>query len=285
MPEEYPRPLDPPANWTGPLRAGLLGSGIEGSLSPVIHGVAASHHGISCDFQLYDHPAGTNLSPLLKRLHDEGLRGLSVTMPFKQQLDQHLVGMSPAAISIGAVNLLVRSEHGWVGDNTDHSGFLAPLARRRLAFERPLLMGCGGAARAAAHVLASMPFVSEVLLLCRNQQAARALKEEFDTPEKPWLLLDPASTIHPRADLLINATPLGMQDGDELPCPADWLDEHSVAYDMVYRPRQTRWLKEAEARGAGVIQGIEMLVEQARPAFKAWTGLELPVSQVMEALK
>ncbi len=285
MPEEYPRPLDPPANWTGPLRAGLIGSGIQGSLSPIIHGVACSHHGISCDFQLYDHPADTDPGPLLKRLHDEGLRGLSVTMPFKQKLDLHLAGMSPAAISIGAVNLLVRSEHGWVGDNTDHAGFLAPLARRRLAFERPLLIGCGGAARAAAHVLASMPFVNEVLLLCRNQQAARSLQEEFDTAEKPWILLDPATELNPRADLLINATPLGMQADDEMPCPVDWLGEDCVAYDMVYRPRQPRWLKEAEARGAGVIQGIEMLVEQARPDFKAWTGLELPLAPVMEALK
>lgn len=282
MPDEYPRPLDPPSSWDGPLRIGLLGSKIADSLSPRIHELACDHHGIPLEFKLLDHPSTIDPGILLRKLHADGLRGISVTMPFKTRLDEHLNGMSPAAISTGAVNLLVRSESGWVGDNSDPEGFLAPLATRRLQFRSALLAGCGGAARAVAHVLSSMPFVEDVYLRCRRPDQARLLKEEFETEETAWHVLDWIDERDPGAELLINASPIGMAGDPGLPTPAAWLAPGRTAYDLVYRPRLTPWLQAARERNCDIIEGLEMLVGQARPAFRAWTGKQLPADEILK---
>jgi len=282
MPEYFPRPVPPPTHRDRPVRVGLLGRGIHGSLSPRLHRRAAELRGIDLDFQLFDVAAEAELGPLLRRLHQERWDGLSVTMPWKTRLEPHLLGMSPDAISVGGVNLLLRSEDGWIGENSDIEGFLAPLARRRLAFRSALVTGTGGAARAVLHVLASMPFVEEVWVRGRRQEAASLLVEEFGLEPRRWAALgwDEAPATPP--DLLVNATPLGTE-GWEDPgpsLPAEWIPSGATCYDLVYRPRETAFLREARQRGAATVEGLEMLLAQARRAFEAWTGTPFPAAEL-----
>lgn len=278
MPEYFPRPVTPPIQRERPVRVGLLGRGIQGSLSPRLHTRAAELGGIQLDFQLFDVADETELGPLLRRLHGERWDGLSVTMPWKTRLEAHLLGMSPDAISVGGVNLLLRSEDGWIGENSDIEGFLAPLARRRLAFRSALVTGTGGAARAVLHVLASMPFVEEVAVRGRSREAARRLVGEFGLEPRIWTALgwDEAPPSPP--DLLVNATPLGTEGWVDpgVPVPAEWIQPGATCYDLVYRPRETAFLAEARRRGAATVEGLEMLLAQARRAFEAWTGRPFP---------
>jgi shikimate dehydrogenase len=278
MPEYFPRPVSPPLYRDRPVRVGLLGRGIQGSLSPRLHSRAAALCGISLEFRLFDVEREAELGPLLRRLHGERWDGLSVTMPWKTRLESHLLGMSPDAISVGGVNLLLRSEEGWIGENSDIDGFVAPLARRRLVFRRALVTGTGGAARAVLHSLASMPFVEEVWVRGRRRDAAQLLVDEFGLEPRHWTALGWDDAPQAPPDLLVNATPLGTEDWPEdgLPCPAEWIGPSTTCYDLVYRPRETAFLREARRRGAATVEGLEMLLAQARRAFESWTGCPFP---------
>jgi len=283
MPDEFPRPLDPPRH--GPVHVGLLGRKIGGSLSPFIHQEAARLCGQELRFSLLEVEREDELGPALRRAHQEGWRGLSVTMPWKRSLSPFLQGMSPEAISIGSVNLLLRTAEGWIGENSDAEGFLRPLARRRLAFSRVLLVGAGGAARAVAHVLASMPFVEEVLVRNRRLAASQGLVDEFATERARWVPLAWEAELPGAVELIINATPLG-QDGDtSLPCPTHWIHAGLCCYDLVTHPAETPFLVEARRCGAGVIPGREMLVGQARRAFTAWTGQAFPEDELRSLME
>ncbi len=274
MPEYFPRPVSPPTHLRGPLRVGLIGRRLQGSLSPFLHRRAAELAGVEMEFDLVEVAEESELPGALRRLHQERWQGFSVTMPWKTRVGDHLLGQSPDAISIGGVNLLLRADEGWIGENSDAEGFLRPLARRRLAFRRVLVVGTGGAARAVLHVLASMPFVEEVWVRGRRYAAAQLLVDEFGLEPRRWHALGWEDDLPGRADLVVNATPLGTAGllPDELPCPAEWIQPESTCYDLVYQPRVTPFLRVARERGAGVLEGLEMLTAQARRAFEAWTG-------------
>jgi shikimate dehydrogenase len=274
MPEYFPHPVTPPTSWQGPLRVGLLGRHLEGSLSPFLHQRAAELAGIPLEFHSLEIEHEAELGPTLARLRSERWQGFSVTMPWKTRLESHLLGMSPDAISIGGVNLLLRSEQGWIGENSDAEGFLRPLARRRLVFRSALVVGTGGAARAVLHSLASMPFVEEVRVRGRRREAAQALVDEFGLEPRHWEALGWEDRLSTPVDLIVNATPLGTVGlfPDELPCPVDWIHPACTCFDLVYKPRETPFLRAARQRGAGVVEGLEMLTAQARRAFEAWTG-------------
>lgn len=276
MPDAFPRPVEAPRS--GAIQVGLLGRGLSGSLSPLIHREAARLAGRELTFHLMDLATPDALGPALRQAHREGWQGLSVTMPWKRNLAPFLLGMSPDAISIGSVNLLVRADEGWIGENSDAEGFVRPLARRRLAFRRVLLLGAGGAARAVAHVLASMPFVEQVVVQARRSEKAQALVEEFATERAQWVAL-PLGMLPPMpVDLLVNATPVGQDDvaPDQLPCLDGILHAGLTCYDLVTHPHETALIQAARARGASLIHGREMLLGQARRAFSAWTGQDFP---------
>jgi shikimate dehydrogenase len=276
MPDAFPRPVDPPSK--GPVQVGLLGRDIGGSLSPLIHREAALRTGVDLTFNLLDVATEDELRPALRQAHRDGWQGLSVTMPWKRCLSPYLLGMSPDAISIGSVNLLVRADEGWIGENSDAEGFLRPLAQRRLAFSHVLLLGAGGAARAVAHVLASMPFVEQVWVQARRPEAARELVQEFATERACWEVLPMGQELPCAVDLLVNATPVGQDNvaPGALPCLASYLHADLHCYELVTHPHETALVREARARGASIIHGGEMLLGQARRAFSAWTGQEFP---------
>ena len=205
-----------------------------------------------------------------------GLKGASVTIPFKVALCEHVDEAYSVARRIGAINT-IRVENGrWVGGNTDASGFLRPLQDRYVALRgmRAAILGAGGGARAVAIALASSG--ADVRVHARDRARAAQVAMIVSGDAGPWPP-EPGSW-----DLLVNCTPIGMHpDSDRTPVEAGALTGRLV-YDLVYNPKTTRLLREAKAAGCQTIGGLEMLVAQAHEQFQWWTDVR-PAAGVMRA--
>jgi 3-dehydroquinate dehydratase/shikimate dehydrogenase len=210
-----------------------------------------------------------------------GLRGASVTIPLKRALASADVSRDDDLVDrIGALNTLRRTPEGWASRNFDVAGFLAPLVRRGvpLAGTRALVLGAGGAARAAIFGLASKGAI--VAVAARRREAAAQLAADLGVvaagwpPESDW-------------DLLVNTTPVGMwPDVAESPAGAasfgDAVNGAKTVYDLVYNPAETELLRRARAAGATAIGGLDMLISQACHQFEWWTERQAP-RDVMES--
>lgn len=212
-----------------------------------------------------------------------GFAGLNVTKPFKIEVAALVDRLTPAAAAIGAVNCVYRDGGELVGDNTDGRGLARGVALAgRIEGSRVVVLGAGGAARAAAVELV-LAGASEVMVVGRTEAPARSLVEAIialgraDARFEPWAGLHtvPAST-----DILVNATSVGMLDADERPAVAlDAMRPGTMVADVVIASRPTALLLDADGRGLVTVPGNEMLVHQAAIGFEVWTGrpAELPV--------
>jgi shikimate dehydrogenase len=214
------------------------------------------------------------------------VRGLNATVPHKRALLPLMDELTPAACAIGAVNTVLVRDERLLGHNTDAQGFLR--AVREAGCEprgrSALVLGAGGVARAIVYALLSEG--GSLTLLNRTPERAQALLDEFAPLAAPQArltcgALDAASLRRaaPGADLIINATTLGMWPHvDTSPWPDEVaLPEHAFCYDVVYNPRATRWLSRARAAGCAAADGLGMLVHQGAEALELWTGRTAPV--------
>jgi shikimate dehydrogenase len=221
--------------------------------------------------------------------------GANVTVPHKEAVRPLLDDVSERAAAVGAVNTIVREGDTLRGDNTDVAGFLAPLVERmEEALERApmVVFGAGGAARAVVYGLLDRYRPARLTLVARRPEQAEALAADLDGVDPADALrvatFDDAGLAVRDSRLLVNATPLGMAPdyADQTPWPdvGDFHDEQ-VAYDLVYTPEETRFLREAAAQGATTIGGLDMLVGQAAAAYRQWTGGDMPTDTVRDALR
>lgn len=247
---------------------GLLGAAVGASLSPLLHNSAFAARGLDA---VYVPLQADALAPFLSALPALGLSGFSVTRPFKVAIAEHLATLDPAAARSGSINTVTIDGPRLRGASTDGQGVLAPL-RQRLdpQGQRVVIVGAGGAARAAAHALAAAG--AEVTLAARRpEQAVEAAGAAACAPASL------ADLAHLHWDVLINATPLGsFEQPDASPVPAHLLRPGRLVFDMVYQPLETRLLREARAAGCTVIDGLEMLVAQAAAQFELWLGQPAP---------
>ena len=262
---------------------GIIGQPVGHSLSPHIHNAAfaaSQLNAVYIPFEVRDadqflrrmaHPRSREL--------DWNLRGLSVTAPHKSAVMNHLDWIDPVAKEIGAVNTILIKEDSLHGYNTDASGFISPLRGKfgSLTDARCAVIGAGGGARASLWALRNEG--AHVVLFGRDPDKAGPVAEEFGVEYRPL-----RAARFDTFDLVINATPLGARGGCEgdTPATADQLRGVRLAYDLVYNPLETRFLREARTAGCEVLGGIEMLVAQAFEQFKLWTGSE-PNMEVMKA--
>ncbi len=264
-------------------RLGLIGYPLGHSLSPCLHQAALKAEGLSGDYSLYAIPVDSHstaqLAALLQRLRRGEIHGLNVTIPYKQAVIPLLDELSPAARAIGAVNTIYCAHERLVGENTDAPGLAADLAHLVKAPGKALVLGAGGAARAAVYALTSGGW--QVTVAARREEQAHQLAQDLGAGEtkKPVIhsaSLDAAALRHlaPGSDLILNATPVGMFPHTEaspwppeVPFPAQ-----AALYDLVYNPAQTQLMRTAQAAGLKVRGGIGMLIEQAALAFERWTG-------------
>ena len=193
------------------------------------------------------------LSDFLAFARELGFLGFSITMPFKRTIIRNLDWLDPLAARIGACNTVAVQRGKWMGWNTDAAAVVEVLTKRlRLAGSRILVLGAGGAGRAAAYALRAEG--AEVLLSARRETAARKLARAISAQVIPW-----GNTEELDVDALVNATPVGMVPHmDALPFDLSRLRVR-VVFDMVYHPLETRLLADARSRGLTTISGLEML--------------------------
>jgi 3-dehydroquinate dehydratase/shikimate dehydrogenase len=270
---------------------GVIGDPVMHSLSPVIHnrGMAAlGIPGVYLPFPVDDLPAFMAAADLM------GARGLSVTVPHKEAVLQFLATRDPIVDRIGACNTMVRNavDRAWHGTNTDAEGFLAPLvqalaggAGRRprpgIAGTKAAVIGAGGASRAVVAALAAEG--ADILVLNRTAARARELAGRFGAR---WAGLDErgVAALKEHADIIVQASSVGMGDGAGDPVPGYRFSGREIVYDLVYAPRETPILGRARRAGCTVIPGIRMLLAQAQGQFRLFTGRELPGS-ILEELE
>jgi len=269
---------------------GVLGWPVEHTFSPAMHNAAFAALGLDWIYLPLPVPP-ERLESALPGLAALGFRGANVTVPHKQAVSRYVDDLSEGALAIGAVNTIVVREDGrTVGYNTDWRGFLASLEETGFdsAGRRALVLGAGGAARAVVYGLARIG--AQVVILNRTLARAKALLEHL-APAVPSSALavrslDASALAEEaaRADLLVQTTPVGMwpHEGESLwPDSLPW-PSHLVACDLVYRPRETELLRRARQAGAGVVDGLGMLVHQGGLALQLWTGQAAPL-HVMRA--
>jgi shikimate dehydrogenase len=204
-----------------------------------------------------------------------GLRGASVTAPFKVDAFERADECDPISRRIQAVNTLRREGGVWLGSNTDVSGFLDPLqSLMTLRGARATVLGAGGAARSVCVALASAG--SRASVCARRPDQAQAVAALTGAATVPWPP-DPDSW-----DVLVNATPVGTSPRNGAsPLPANYaFRADTLVYDLVYNPPSTQLLKDAAAAGCRTLGGLDMLVAQAQAQFEWWTG-QRPADGVM----
>lgn len=257
-----------PDGWrAGAPRYGLLGDPITHSLSPAIFNLAFALDGSG---RAYIPVTGGDFAQALKLADAAGLAGLSVTMPFKQEA---LAACFPDefAARIGAVNTLSCDGDAWRGHNTDGPAVVEVLGRHlSLPGARVLVLGAGGAARAAA--IALIDAGARVVVSNRTSGRADELARGLGTDVVPW-----DRVMGSTADAIVNATSLGMEATADNGFPTFRLSGAEVAMEMVYRPVDTPLLRQARASGCTPIEGLEMFLVQAAGQFRIWTGEEPPL--------
>ncbi len=260
---------------------GVVGDPIAHSLSPLLHNTAFAEIGLDWVSVAFPVPAG-KVGPVLDALGPLGIAGLSVTMPHKAAAAAHLEVLSPVARRLGAVNCVVNRGGTLEGDNTDGQGFLDSLARAagvEVAGRRCLVVGAGGAARAVVLALADAG-AAEVVVVARRAEAAAGAAALAGDRGRAGSARDA-----PAAEVVVNATPVGMVGaGPGAPLvPAEVVGPGQVVVDLVYRPAETDWMREAARRGATVVGGLGMLVHQAAAQLERWTGQAAPLEAMWAA--
>ncbi|MBI3089506.1 MAG: shikimate dehydrogenase [Candidatus Tectomicrobia bacterium] len=269
----------------------VLGQPIEHSLSPLMHNTAIQALGLAYVYVAFE-VAPADLAEAVAGLRALGVRGYNLTIPHKERVLPYLQELTEEARLIGAVNTVRLDGQRLIGHNTDGVGLLAALRRDGgidPAGKRCVVLGAGGAARAVVVQLA-LAGAAEILIANRTPERAAALASHVAANVGGVALaalpLDGERLRQPlaRADLVINATSVGMGDDAASPLPADVLSDRHFVCDLIYRPPQTRLLRQARQRGARVLNGLGMLLYQGAAAFQWWTGEPFPVEQVRRAL-
>lgn len=268
---------------------GLIGYPLEHTLSPVMQNAAFRE--LDLDFiYLPFKVSPENLEQAMRGIRGLGIFGVNVTIPYKERVKEFLDELSDEAETVGAVNTIHRRDGGLRGDNTDGHGFLNSLREAGIdpRDKRIFLLGAGGAGRACAFMLAKSGAYRIILTDKVIVKAGSLIKDiscRFEVSCEVVSLDDTRIGNYVRAtDILINATPVGMDREDELLIDPDWLHKDMVVYDLIYNPSETPLLKSAKEKGAMAINGLEMLLHQGALSFKLWTNLEAPIMVMRKAL-
>jgi 3-dehydroquinate dehydratase / shikimate dehydrogenase len=255
---------------------GVAGNPIRSSLSPIMMNTAFRRETVNA---VYLALQANKLSDLLKLVHEIPIQGLSVTMPLKQEIMEHLEKTDPLSAKIGACNTVLRAQDGKLyGFNTDVAGITGPLEKRMsLRGAKVLVLGAGGAARAAVFGLRDKG--AEVFILNRTAETAQKLARQAG-----------AKTIKKDAvaktafDVILNATPVGMA-GIKAPQLLEAKDLNTkLVFDLVYNPLETPLLRMARQKSIPIITGIEMFVQQGARQFEIFTGKPAPEEEMLRVV-
>jgi shikimate dehydrogenase len=256
----------------------LIGDPIEHSLSPLIHN--AGYQALGMDY-VYLPFQVKDIKGAIAGIKKLGIRGASVTMPHKARVIEYVDEIDRLAIETGAVNTIVNNDGVLTGYNTDYQGALQALEEATpLEGKKAILIGSGGAATAIA--LGLKRGGARLVILNRTEEKAKRLAEMLDAEDSGGLeKLNELSS----ADILINATPVGMwSQTDQSLIPQSLLHNKLIVFDTVYNPKETRLLSEAREKGCTIVYGYKMFLYQAALQFELFTGHEPPLAAMESAL-
>jgi len=271
--------------------AAVVANPIKHSISPFIHNSAFEATNTNGVYLAWEVDA-TELAETVANIRRYQMYGINLSMPYKEQVIPYLDQLSEEACLIGAVNTVVNREGTLIGYNTDGKGFFKSLPSFKISKKRLVLLGAGGAAKAIL-AQAILDGVSQISVFVRSSsmektrpylekiQNATGFRVDLFALEDVQNLQDSIT----QADLLVNATSVGM-DGSSQPIPTSIvLPEKLMVADVIYQPFETPFLKWARNQGNQSINGLGMLLYQAAEAFELWTGKEMPTDQIWELLK
>ena len=270
--------------------AAVVANPIKHSISPFIHNSAfeaTNTNGVYLAWEVDE----AELAETVANIRRYQMYGINLSMPYKEQVIAYLDQLSEEACLIGAVNTVVNREGTLIGYNTDGKGFFKSLPSFKISRKRLVLLGAGGAAKAIL-AQAILDGVSQISIFVRSSsmektrpylekiQNATGFRVDLFALEDVQDLQDSIT----KADLLVNATSVGM-DGSSQPIPTSIvLPEKLLVADVIYQPFETPFLKWAKNQGNQSINGLGMLLYQAAEAFELWTGKEMPIDQIWELL-
>ena len=271
--------------------AAVVANPIKHSISPFIHNSAFEATNTNGVYLAWEVDA-TELAETVANIRRYQMYGINLSMPYKEQVIPYLDQLSEEACLIGAVNTVVNREGTLIGYNTDGKGFFKSLPSFKISRKKLVLLGAGGAAKAIL-AQAILDGVSQISVFVRSSsmektrpylekiQNATGFRVDLFALEDVQDLQDSIT----KADLLVNATSVGM-DGTSQPIPTSIvLPEKLMVADVIYQPFETPFLKWARNQGNQSINGLGMLLYQAAEAFELWTGKEMPTNQIWELLK
>lgn len=262
--------------------AAVIGSPVTHSMSPTIHNAGFAALGLDWAYVAFEVAPG-EATAALAAMRTLGIAGFSVTMPHKLDVAAAVDELTPAAAALGAVNCVQRTAEGrLVGHNTDGDGFVDSLRAAGVepSGARAVLVGAGGAARSVAVALAAAG-VADLAVVNRTADKAQLVADLAGGVGR----VGDAPVDVPAADLVVNATSIGMGADGGLPVDPGWLRAGQAVADLVYHPLETPLLAAARAAGATPVDGLGMLVWQAARQFALWTGCEAPVGAMDAAAR
>jgi shikimate dehydrogenase len=261
---------------------GVIGNPVQHSLSPIIHNRAFKRLGWNAVYLAFE---VKNIEEAVRGIRGLGVRGVSITIPFKTEVIPFLDKVEGLAKKIGAVNTIVNRRGKLIGYNTDCDGAIEALEEKMdLRGKRVVLLGAGGAARGIGFGLRERGY--PLTVVNRSKEKGQSLCKELGCDYLPASSLVRMKAGELEADVIINATSLGMYPRDnETPIPKKLLKEGMTVMDIVYQPLQTRLLREAKEKRCVTVDGLEMLIRQGMAQFEIWTGRRLEIGQIKKDLR
>lgn len=260
-------------------KAAVIGSPVSHSKSPLIHECWMRQNGIEGSYEAIETPAEM-LGETVKRMAEQEYVGFNVTVPHKKDIMKMCDHVDPAAHAVGAVNTVSFSQNQMRGYNTDVQGFIDNIwANAPPDFDfragPAVVLGAGGAAHAVVYGLKSV-YVPKIIIVNRTPIHAQGLARKFSCESASWFDLPDSLK---QANLLVNATSLGMSGMSNLEIDLSTLPQNALVNDLVYAPVMTGLLEKAEERGNPYVTGIGMLLYQAVPAFELWFSIRPKVTE------
>ena len=262
---------------------GLIGYPVEHSKSPVMHNAAFDSLGLDFMYLLFS-VRPPYLKEAVMGLRALNIVGANITIPYKEEVMKYLDDITAEAKLIGAVNTIHIQDGKLIGYNTDGQGFITSLltdGRVKLEGQKVLLIGAGGAGKAVAVKLAERG-VERLVITDKIEEKAKALvgRLQENIPDCPVYAMPPgdkefAKTVL-ESTLLINATPVGMKEGDPPIIDPEYLHKALFVYDVIYN-RETPLIEAAKKRGLRTLDGMGMLIHQGAASFEIWTGQKAPI--------
>jgi len=264
----------------------VIGDPIDHSLSPLLHNYWIKALGLQAHYDRLQIKIDRFNKDVTNCFNDHNFMGMNITLPHKQAALALASYASTEAKKAGAANLLVRRDGKLWAHNTDIEGFTGPLMKTRGSKELEgstiVIIGAGGAARAAL-IGARKLNPQKIILLNRTDEKAKMLAEGFGEPVMAYPWADRQKALR-GATLLVNASAAGMAGKPALDLRCEGLAPGGLVYDLIYTPLETPLLAEARTTGYGTLNGLDMLIGQARPSFEAFFGEPPPADDGVKAI-